>query len=99
MPRWEADLRSIHQFSTRNRVLLAQSEFAGCFYCGTRFAPTEITEWIDLPAGDDSDDERLERGVTALCPYCGIDSVLPTAAPITWDNQLLKDMHAHWFEK
>ncbi len=35
----------------------------GCFYCLSTFPGAEIREWID-------------EGTTALCPKCGIDSVL-----------------------
>lgn len=35
----------------------------GCFYCLAIFPGVEITQWID-------------EGTTAICPKCGIDSVL-----------------------
>ena len=36
-------------------------------------------------------------GLTALCPRCGIDAVLPDAAPIKLTNDLLAEMHARFF--
>jgi hypothetical protein len=36
-------------------------------------------------------------GVTALCPRCGIDAVLPSAVPVALTAELLAAMHAHWF--
>jgi hypothetical protein len=51
---------------TFNRKALLSSEVAVCFYCFKQFAPTEVVEWCD---GDDSSQ-------TAICPYCGVDSVV-----------------------
>jgi len=49
------------------------TEVCGCFYCLERFTPNEIEEWID--------DENGEKALaTALCPKCGMDSVLGNAA-------------------
>jgi hypothetical protein len=92
--RSRADLESIHRYSSRHRELLAVSEFAGCFYCKSRFRPDEVADWVD---GRQPETGNLEDGVTALCPRCGIDAVLPSAAPIRWDDSLLDEMHRYWF--
>lgn len=89
-----ADFRSIHRFSDNHRELLARSDRAGCFHCRTIFDPRQIRDWID-GAPDETGD--LRDGVTALCPRCGIDAVLPSAAPITLTADLLAEMHAFWF--
>jgi hypothetical protein len=68
MPRVEAKLNSndplirAHEYCILNRAELERSDACGCFYCERIFHPNEINEWTD--------DEK-----TALCPYCGIDSV------------------------
>jgi len=90
------DLESIHKHASRHRDLLLDSGRAGCFYCMAVFDPSEITDWID---GRQVETGRIEDGVTALCPRCGIDAVLPSAAPITLDDQMLTDMHQHFFEE
>jgi hypothetical protein len=44
-------------------------------------------------------EEWIDEGTTALCPRCGVDSVLPDnvpRAPLT--VELLQEMHAYWFE-
>ena len=89
-----ADLRSIHRFSDNHRELLARSDRAGCFYCRTIFDPRLIRDWIDGPQVETGE---LDDGVTALCPRCGIDAVLPSAAPIKLTVDLLAEMHAFWF--
>jgi hypothetical protein len=38
--------------------------WCGCFCCLHTFAATEVIDWID-------------DGDTPLCPFCGMDSVLP----------------------
>jgi hypothetical protein len=52
------------KYNLRNKLL--SSKQCGCFHCLELFPPTEINEWLG-PDSDPSD---------ALCPYCGIDSVL-----------------------
>ncbi len=91
----EADLRSIHRFSSRHRDLLAKSEQAGCFYCQRMFPPNEILDWVD---GRQVETGDLDDGVTALCPKCGIDAVLPSAAPITLTPDLLAQMRRFFFD-
>ena len=90
------DLESIHRYSDHHRELMEQSRQAGCFYCGALFAPSEIKDWIDGPqvvTGETTD------GVTALCPRCGIDAVLPSAAPIQLGPDLLAQMRGYWFDQ
>jgi hypothetical protein len=76
-----------HKFSIRNRKHVEESEVCGCFYCLAIFAPAEIEDWTD------EDDEQD----TALCPRCGIDSVIGSScgAPIT--PEFLGAMNMKWF--
>ena len=69
----------------QNRKALEQSEFCACFYCLESFSPTEITEWTD---SNDS---------TAMCPKCGIDSVLGSAQGFKLDQEFLSKMNKKWF--
>ena len=80
----ETDIQEAHKHSMRNRRELAKSETCGCFYCERVFSPAEITEWID-------------DGETAMCPHCGIDSVLPSASGFKLSKDLLQRMNAYWF--
>ena len=54
---------SAHEWSNYNRETLKESNVCGCFYCLEVFPPSEIERWL---VGED----------TALCPKCGIDSVI-----------------------
>jgi hypothetical protein len=91
-----ADLESIHKFSDHHRELIERSELAGCFYCEQFFSRKEIMDWIDGPQVETG---STEDGVTALCPRCGIDAVLPSAAPIPLTPEVLAQMRYHWFDK
>jgi hypothetical protein len=52
------------------------------------FAPTEISEWVDQVDG---------QNVTALCPKCGIDSVIGSASGYSTDREFLRWMRRRWF--
>ncbi len=52
--------------ASKNRVEVLGSENCACFSCFRRFTPAQVTRWIDAKQ-------------TALCPMCGIDTVLGSA--------------------
>jgi hypothetical protein len=90
------DLKSIHKHCIRHRDQVQRSRQCGCFYCLATFTPGEIRDWVDPPDSE----ENEPSGVTALCPRCGIDAVLPDdipGAPIT--ASLLAEMRCYWFDK
>jgi hypothetical protein len=68
----------------KSEILASTS--CGCFYCKAIFLPTEIVEWID------SDDQ------TALCPKCGVDSVIGSASGYPITISFLQEMRKRWFE-
>ena len=90
------DLDAVHTFASQNRPLLALSSRAGCFACCRMFAPREITVWVDGAAV--AADDRVD-GVTALCPYCGVDAVLPSLSYSALTDRLLADMQQRWFAR
>ena len=71
--------------SHKNEIL--SSRLCGCFYCEQTFLPSEIKEWIE---------ENIADGETAICPKCGIDSVLSSKYPIE-DKVFLREMNKLWF--
>lgn len=72
-----------HERSNQHRAEVLASALCGCFNCLATFPPERIREWVD-------EDE------TALCPECGLDTVLGTGSgyPITPD--FLREMQAYW---
>jgi hypothetical protein len=65
---------------------LLDSQICGCFYCEKTFYPIEIIEWI----------KETDSNETAMCPKCGIDSVLSEKYPIL-DKTFLSEMNKLWF--
>jgi len=79
------DYIDAHRFSSNNRENILKDNICGCFYCLSIFSPSEIKEWID----------RLSD--TALCPYCGIDSVIGESSGYPITKEFLKQMEQYWF--
>ena len=80
----DIDLIYAHQLCNSNQEKLKDAQVCGCFYCLRIFDPKEIV-WED------------EEDHTAMCPYCGIDSVLPESATLPITKAFLKKMHEFWF--
>lgn len=79
-------LDAAHRHSSNHREALQQSHVCGCFYCCSTLSAAEVEEWLDDEDG------------TALCPRCGIDSVIGSKSgyPVS-DQHFLKAMHQRWF--
>jgi hypothetical protein len=86
----QEDHISAHKHSIRHRTEILASEICGCFYCLATFSPEDIDIWVDEKDGD---------GQTGLCPECGIDSVIGSAAGFPISSEFLAKMKAHWFDK
>jgi len=77
-----------HKHSSYHREEIMHSEICGCFYCLAIFRPGEVTDWID---------EKDSIGQTALCPKCGIDSVMGSASGFPISQEFLEKMRRYWF--
>ncbi len=77
-----------HRYSSYHRATLERSEVCGCFYCLKIFSPGEIKVWIG---------GGRRRGRTALCPSCGIDSVIGSASGFPIEKEFLEEMRMYWF--
>jgi hypothetical protein len=84
-----AAVQAAHKHSIDHRAEVLSSTLCGCFYCCARFPPSDIVEWVD--------DNRGGEGQTALCPKCGIDSVIGDRSGFDISDELLSAMKAHWF--
>ena len=80
-----------HTHSIRNEPELRASAQCGCFHCLALFPPAAIADWItEAPT-------RGGRPRTALCPHCGIDSVIGSASQFPIEHAFLERMQAYWF--
>lgn len=87
----EIDLSHIiaHRSSSNHKKALEHDKICGCFYCLKIFSPKEIKMWIQGEPGD-------ALG-TAICPYCGIDSVIGESSGFPITHEFLRRMEKYWF--
>lgn len=83
-------LLDAHTYCRNNRPALLRDRRCGCFYCQSVFDPAEIREWLIDGVGDPLG--------TAICPHCGIDSVIGESAGFPLTMTFLTEMYAYWFE-
>lgn len=76
----------VHSHSIYNKEEITQSTSCCCFYCKSRFPSNEVKWWTD-------------KGTTALCPHCSVDSVIGDKSGIDLTDQLVNHMHEFWFER
>ena len=76
-----------HKHSIRNRVEILASDHCGCFFCLAVFSPNAIERWVN----------EMDSSQTALCPKCGIDSVIGSLSDFPINEEFLTQMELHWF--
>ena len=74
-----------HKYSINHKKQLLRDKVCGCFYCLEIFSPTEIEEWVE------------DSGGTAICPHCGIDSVIGESSGYPITKEFLTAMNKEWF--
>ncbi len=84
------NVKVAHKHSSIHRIEILNSKTCGCFYCCKIFSPSEIEDWCD----EDENDE----GQTALCPKCGIDSVIGDLSGYEISKDFLAKMNKYWFK-
>ena len=77
-------VRNAHICSSHNRDNLQKVNKCGCFYCLKIFDPKLITDWCD-------------DNTTAICPFCGIDSIIYENKSYPLNKKFLKGMKKEWF--
>ena len=85
----KVDIHGAHGHSANHREEIMKSKLCGCFFCKKIYEPSKIREWVD-------EDEK-GNGTTALCPFCGIDSVIGDASGYEIKSEFLAMMHRSWF--
>ena len=82
----EKDIIDAHKFCTANYDMLSKDSKCGCFYCLEVFSPQKIDFWIND-----------KNGKTAVCPNCGIDSIIGESSGYPLTKAFLSKMCGHWF--
>ncbi len=78
--------RDEHHKSFKNFDMVKQSKVCGCFSCKKIFNASKVIDFVTERDGQK----------TALCPYCGIDSVIQDAN-MEVTPELLNTMNREWF--
>jgi len=78
------DLVELYKNAKDNKDKLIHSTECGCYHCKKIFDPNEIKEWTD-------------NGNTALCPYCGIDSVTTKTDSYMITLEVLEVLYKYYF--
>ena len=86
----EQDVIDAHWYSSSNQPQLSKGEKCGCFYCQKIFDSKEIIDYI-------TEDNDCDRGGTAICPYCEIDSVIGESSGYPITEEFLIAMNKKWF--
>ncbi|MGD7051721.1 cytoplasmic protein [Sutcliffiella horikoshii] len=77
-------IANAHKLSSLQKKELVKDKKCGCFFCLEIYSPALITEWID-------------EGQTAICPHCGIDSVIGESSGYPITREFLEKMNQVWF--
>ena len=86
---WTIDaLKAVYSHSIRNEESILKSDFCGCFHCISILAATDIK----------SSEMVVEKDGfrTAICPICGIDSVLGDAS-VEISAEILESLNGLYF--
>ena len=86
---WTVDaLKAVYSHSIRNEESINNSDFCGCFHCISIFPVVDIK----------SSEMMVEKDGfrTAICPICGIDSVIGDAS-VEVSAELLEAMNEYYF--
>ena len=75
----QTTIAKLHKSASFHRYEVFHSELCACFNCGQSFAPEQIVEWTD-------------KNLTALCPHCHMDAVLPSYSGLPADDETLAEL-------
>ena len=86
-PKWTIpELNAFYTHSIKNEESILKSDFCGCFHCISILAATDIKEMM----------VEKDGFKTAICPICGIDSVLGDAS-VEISAELIESMNEYYF--
>ena len=71
--------------TTSNNFDAVDEKGGNCAHCEQQVLPRTIVKTCD-------------SGKTALCPYCGVDSIVPFSA-VDWSLISIAELREEWFDK
>ena len=90
----EAELTAFHKLCGWHEDAVRASTQCGCFDCLRLFPASGISQWIE-----EQETSARGRGRTAVCPACGMDTVLPESPDYVLSVELLSAMHKRWLDE
>lgn len=82
------DLEKAHLHASNNEIEIVKSDKCACFFCRQVYSARKIQDWIND-----------ERGISAICPECGIDAVVGDASGISLEKPILKALNLAYYGK
>lgn len=79
-------LIALHSHASNNEIEILKSKTCSCFFCRQSYSARLVNDWINDA-----------RGVTAICPECGMDAVLGDQGGEPIDKALLKEMNLAYY--
>lgn len=79
-------LIALHSHATNNEIEILKSTTCSCFFCRQTYSARLVNDWV-------SD----ERGVSAICPECGMDAVIGDACGLPLDKATLKELNLAYY--
>ena len=80
------EIIKLHKHAINNRESISKSKKCGCFYCKKTFNPQDIVEWTD-------------EETTAICPICGVDSVICDLENYKMTSEDLDLLNKYYFKQ
>lgn len=75
-------LASIESHTKGNDAEILKSKNCSCLFCRHTYDARKVSDWIDDP-----------KGMTAICPECGMDAVVGDASGYTFDKDTLRSIN------
>lgn len=75
----------VYKYITMNKSAIEKSHECACVYCLKKINPKEITKYCC-----DKNTSGVFVQETAICPYCGIDAVVPDSLVKYTNTDLVK---------
>ena len=82
----DPQLIQLHSHATNNEIEILKSKTCSCFFCRQSYSARLVNDWV-------SD----ERGVSAICPECGMDAVIGDACGVPLDKATLKALNLAYY--
>jgi len=91
------NVKLAHKHSYNNAEEILNGELCGCYFCLKIYTPNLIVDWI-VEDHSESMLDSLAINDTAICPKCGVDSVIGVAPEYPITKEFLKKMKSEWFD-